>query len=165
MFKEKAQKGGRVRNCSPNHPPELCCLQLNISVYFLCKSIWHSWSLVYSLAYSIISLEPKLKDKHFWKKQLDKSIARITSNSFTQKMQSTEIILQSCRCLKYHFYRLCASRRDFGFAFQDPSLALAVHRHFKSKAMSVLKGAMVTPSCKGNIERDPQTLLTNGKSS
>lgn len=98
-------------------------LQLETSVYFLCKSLWHRPSLMHSLAFSIISWEPKLKDKHFWRKQLNKSIACIISNPFRQKMQLTEIILLSRRCWKCHLYWICPCRRDFCFPREESAFS------------------------------------------
>lgn len=150
MFREKAQKGEREGQTPLLLPATWAMLspQLKISVYFLCKLVWHRWSLVHSLACSIISWEPKLKDKHFWRKRINQSTACITSNSFRQKTQSTEIILLSCRCWKWCFYWIFVSRRGLVFSQRKvlsliSSLASAAYRHFKSKAMFVLKGPMV----------------------
>lgn len=116
MFKVKTQKGGREGQKLLLLPPSRAALslQLKTSVYFFCESIWHCWILLHSLAYSIISWEPKPKNKHFWRKQLNKFIVSIISNSFRQKVQATEIIWLGCRCWKCHFW-IFPSRRDFVF--------------------------------------------------
>lgn len=113
------REGARDRNCSPYHPPELCCPHLKTSVYFLCKSIWRSRSLGHSLAYSITLLEPKLKDKHFWKKTA-KQIHRLhyiklfqTENAVNRD-HPTELQMSKMSLLLD-----ISSRRDFGFAFPD----------------------------------------------
>lgn len=77
-------------------------------------------------AFLIISLEPKLKDKHFWRKQLNKSITCIMSLQHIQLFQAENSVhrdhpavlqmLQMPFLLDISLYEIfCFSKEENGF--------------------------------------------------